>query len=106
QENMASMKILCFRHDRTVNNLYFCTQSPESFQMLVNRTTSDIASSRKRNLRMFIFTKEGSQKIIRCTYLLDIFIIYTDVPDSGTVDLHCGSADTVNLSSDTGNCFQ
>src|SRR5699024_1592552 len=100
QENMTSMKILCFRHDRTVNNLYFCAQSPESFQMLVNRTTSDIASSRKRNLRMFIFTKEGSQKIIRCTYLLDIFIIKTDVPDNWTVVVYIGSVVSVELSAD------
>jgi hypothetical protein len=43
------------------------TDSPKAFQVLVNRTASDIAAARQRNLRLVILAEKGTQKIVGCS---------------------------------------
>ena len=57
QENMASMKIRCLGNNGSMKNINFRTKGSETFQMLVNRTASDIAATWKRNFCSFIFAK-------------------------------------------------
>ena len=106
QENMASVKIFRTCHNRPMKNLYICSQSPEALQMLVNGTASDIASARKRHLRMFIFSKQRAQKIIGCADFFNVFIINADIGNGRTINLYCRSVDSFYLGSDPGNCFQ
>ena len=57
QKNMTAMEVFCFSNNCSMKNIYRCSKCPESFQMLVNRTASDVTASRKRHFCMFIFAK-------------------------------------------------
>ena len=98
QEDMAAMKILRLRNDRTMTDIHIRAKSTETFQMLIDRSAADITSTRKRNLRMFILTKQSTKKIIRSTDLLDKFIIHTKITNGRAVDLYSRFIDTLNLS--------
>ena len=64
KENMAAMKIRCLCNNCAVKNIHLGTKGSESFQMLVDRTASNIASAWKRNFRSFIFAKQSTKKIV------------------------------------------
>ena len=88
-ENMSSMKsVRCRCHDGTVFDIDGCTQCTEAFQMQIDRAASDVTATRQRYFCFFIFSEKRTQQIIGCTDFLNIFVIYTDITDSGTVD-HC-----------------
>lgn len=106
KENMASVKILSFGNDSTMTDIHISAKSAESFQMLVDRSTADITSARKRNFCMFIFSEQCAQKIIRCSDLLDKFIIYTEIADGRTVDLYSRFIYTFNLGTDLRDCLK
>ena len=55
--NMLSYQSVGFSNNLAVFNLYICSQCAEPFQMLVNRSASDIASARKCYFRTFVFSK-------------------------------------------------
>ena len=106
EENVAAMKILRLRNDRTMTDIHIRAKSTETFQMLIDRSAADIASARKRNFRMLVLAKQSTKKIIRSTDLLDIFIINTEIADGRTVDLYSRFIDTLNLSTNLCNSLK
>ena len=100
------MKFICFRNNSTVHNINICTKCSESLQMLVDRTASDVASTWKRYLCMFILTKKCSEQIIRCADLLDVIIFYIKIFNVASVDSDCVPVNTVNLGTNSTDCFQ
>ena len=56
--------------------------------MLVNRTASDVAAARERNLCALILSKQCSNKIIGSTNFTDILIIYAYLTDRRCIDLY------------------
>ena len=105
-KNMRAVKILCLRNDNTMPDLHAGTQRTESLQMLIDRAASDIAASRKRNLRMLVLPEKRSQKIIRRSNLLDIFIIHTDRTNGIPADSHRVAVKAVNGRANNGNCVK
>ena len=103
---MASMKFICFRNNCSMHDIYLCTKRSESLQMLVDRTASDVASTWKRYLCMFILTKKCSQQIVGSSDLLDIFIINTYISNCRSVNLHSRFINTVYLCSNTNDRFK
>ena len=103
---MCAAKLFRLRNDLSMLDIHIGTQCAESFQMLVDRTASDIASARKRHLRTFIFSKESTQQIVRCPDLLDIIILNIEIPDRASVDLHCMPIDTLNHRTDSRDRLQ
>ena len=103
---MASMKFICFRNNCSMHDIYICTKRSESLQMLVDRTASDVASTWKRYLCMFILTKKCSEQVIRCTDLLDVIIFYIKIFNVASVDSDCVPVNTVNLGTNSTDCFQ
>ena len=76
---MCTFQLLCICNHQTMADIYRRTKCPESFQVKIKRTASDITSTRKSYLRMFIFSKECSQQIIGCSDLTDIFIVHNQI---------------------------
>ena len=99
---MGSVKsIRCGCHDGTVFDINSRTQGTESLQMQVDRTASDVTAAWQRYFCFFVFSKKCAQQIVGCTDFLNIFVIYTDITDRGTVD-HCSVAVyTLHLCSDS-----
>ena len=85
--NMTSNKLISVSLDDTVLNVDICTKSLESLDVLVHRTKSYATSSGRNNSRMIVFTKKCTQKIIRCSYLLDVVILYNDAIYLRSIDL-------------------
>ncbi len=69
-ENMVSGQMLCLCNDRAVYNAHIGAQRLKSFNMLINCTNTDVASARKRDFRMFVFSEKCADQIIRSPYPL------------------------------------
>ena len=106
KENMASMKFICFRNDRTMHNINIRAKCSESLQMLVDRAASNVTSTRKWYFCMFVFTKKCSQQIVGSSDLLDILIINTYISNCRSVNLYSRFINTVYLCSNTSDCFK
>ena len=74
--NMCTYQMLCCCRDHTIGNLYFRPKCAKTLDMLVDRTTSNIAAPRQCHNRPFVLTKQCSEQIIRCPYFTNIFSIY------------------------------
>ena len=55
--NMFSNKTVCFCNNLAMFDIYICTKCTESFEMLVNWSASDIASSWKCNFGTSVLSK-------------------------------------------------
>ena len=55
---MCSLQLFRFSKNLTIFNLYICSKCTESFQMLIDRSASDIASSRKCYFCSLVFSKK------------------------------------------------
>ena len=104
--NVFSYQPCCLGDNLAVFNVHIRTKRAESFQMLVNGTASNVASSRKRHLCSFIFPKKSSQQIIRCSYLLNIVIFNIKTGYAPPVNLYGVAVHTVHRRSDPGNSIQ
>ena len=58
--NVLSDQAVRFSKNLTIFNLYICSKCTESFQMLIDRSASDITSSRQCNFCMLILSKHSS----------------------------------------------
>ena len=85
---MGSPHMLGLGHDLAVLDIHVRAQCAKSLQMLVDRSASDIASPRKRYLRLAVLSKQGAKQIIRCPDLLYIIILNVKVSNRTPVDLH------------------
>ena len=103
---MCSSQMLCFCHDLAVLNIHIRTQCAESLQMLIDRSASDIASARQSHFCSLVLSKHRTQKIVRCSDLLDIIIFYIKVCNCASVNLNCVSVNSLNHCSDSLNRFQ
>jgi len=98
---MASYKLFRISQNLAMLDLHLCAERAESFQMLINRPASNVASARKRYFRVLIFTKQRAQKIIGCPDFLDIVIINTEIMHRATADFHRVAVDPLNPGSDS-----
>ena len=103
---MRSAKFLRLCDNLAVFNIDVRTKSPKSFQMLIDRSASDIASSRQRNFRSFIFPEKSSQQIVRRSDLLNVIILYIKIADRTSVDLYCMTIDPLHHRADSLDRFQ
>ena len=71
--------------------------------MLVNRTASDVAAARERNLCALILSKQCSNKIIGSTNFTDILIIYAYLTDRRCIDLYGMPVNPLYLSTNLRN---
>ena len=85
KENMAATQMICLRHNESVSDIYFGSECTEAFDVEVDRPAADVASARKRHLRLFIFAKQCTNQIIGSTDPLDIVVIYAYLSDILTV---------------------
>jgi hypothetical protein len=103
---MASMQIFCMCNNGAMIDIHFGTQRTESFQMLVDRTASDVTASGKWHFCVLVFSQECTEKIVGSADFLDKFIIHTQCTNRRSIDLNRRSVYTVYLRSNLGNCFQ
>ena len=103
---MSPDELLRLCDDFAVLNIHVCPKRTESFQVLVDRSASDVTSARKSHFRPFILSEKSSQKIIRCTDLLDIVVFHIIVSDSASVDLDRMTVNPVYFRADSGNGIQ
>ena len=89
QINMTSDQRLCIRINLSIMNRHGCAKLLKSFEMLVDRTASDLASTRKGYDRFFIFSEKCAYKIVGTTDLTDIFVIDIDIINDSPVDTDC-----------------
>ena len=54
---MFSNKTVCFCNNLAMFDIYICTKCTESFEMLVNWSASDIASSWECNMSLIVLAK-------------------------------------------------
>ena len=73
--------------------------------MLINGSASDVASSWERHLSTFVFSKHGSDKIVRSPNPSDIFIINRDFPDGFSINTDRMSVDPIHFRADFFNRF-
>ena len=104
--NVLSDQTLCFCDNLAMLDIHISTKRTKTFQMLVDWTASDIASSRKSDFCSFILTKKCSEQVIRCTDLLDVIIFYIKIFNVASVDSDCVPVNTVNLGTNSTDCFQ
>ena len=64
-----------------MKNINFRTKGSESFQMLIDRTASDIAATWKRNFCSFIFAKNAALAILSAAIMTDETILIENLPD-------------------------
>ena len=69
--------------------------------MLVDRPQSDIATARKRHLRLLILAKKRTQQIVGCPDLLDIIVFDHQIADLGSIDLNRMSVHSLDNDADT-----
>ena len=74
--------------------------------MQINRTASDDASTRQCHFRLFVFTKQCTQQIIRCTNFFDIFIIDIQLSYRRSIDARCMTVYTLYHCSNVTQCIQ
>ena len=98
--NMFSDQPVCLCHDLAMLDLHIRAHCAKSFDMLIDRTASDITSARKRNVCSLILAKQRSQKIIGSTDLFDIIVFNRNIMDILSIDLHRMSVYTVNHCAD------
>ncbi len=106
QKDMSSPELLRFRDDKAMFNLCLCTHGFETLQMLVNGTAPDVAASRKRHLRFFIFAKECTKKIIGGPDLLHTLALHDKVFHTRTIDRHSMTIHPVNSGADSLHSLQ
>ena len=100
------MKLFSLCNDKSMLNPGHCTHGLKAFQMLIDRTASNITASRQRHFRTLIFSKQCTQQIIGCTDLLHAFIFYNTVFHTRSIDLHRMTVYTLDMRTDFIQCFQ
>ena len=106
QENMRSMEFFCFRNNKSMFNAGCRTHSFKAFQMLIDRTASNVAASRKRDFCSLVFSKKCAKKIIRRTNFFHIFIFNNTVLYTGTIDRHGMTIQTLHTRANVLHCLQ
>ena len=86
---MASDEFIRFGNNHAVLNADIRSKSTKPFDMLINRTKSDIAALWKGDGRMMILSEKCSDQIIRAADLFHRFVDNRDIVNLGTVDFEC-----------------
>ena len=106
QENMRSMEFFCFRNNKSMFNTGCRTHSFKAFQMLIDRTASNVAASRKRDFCSLVFSKKCAKKIIRRTNFFHIFIFNNTVLYTGAIYRHGMTIQTLHMRTNVLHCLQ
>ncbi len=106
KENMTAVQMICLCNNKSVPDRNLGAKRLKAFQVKVDRSAADVTSSRKRNLRLFVFAEQRANQIIGRADFFDIFIFNADFSDMLAVQQSCMPRNAIHLHTDTLHRFK